>query len=120
MTTYIQTSGDFDKLEPVMRFEAQQELLGFLERERDRFPDLYLHAHVKRLSASLGSNLLLRCSLTLRAGVNRFYVVEEGFGAEAAIRSALLALRYQVDKFLEMKIDTREKAEGRRGVAEMS
>ncbi len=120
MTTYVQTSGDFDKLDPVMRFEAQQELLEFLERARSRLPNLHLHAHVKRLSAALGNNILLRCTLTLDAGRSKFNVVEEGFGAEAAVKNALLALRYQVEKFLDMKIEAREKVEGRRGVAAVS
>ncbi len=119
MTTYVQTSGDFDKLDPVMRFEAQQELLGFLERQRSRLPNLHLHAHVKRLSAALGSNILLRCTLTLNAGRSKFHVVEEGFGAEAAVKNAVLALRYQVEKYLDMRVEAREKMEGRRGLAAM-
>ena len=120
MTTYVQTSGDFDKLDPVMRFEAQQELLEFLERERGRLPNLHLHAHVKLLSAALGSNVLLRCTLTLNAAKSKFNVVEEGFGAEAAVKNAVLALRYQVEKYLDMRVDAREKVEGRRGIAAVS
>ena len=117
MATYVQTSGDFDKLDPVARFEAQQELLSFLERERMRLRPLHLHCHVKRLNAPLGSNVLLRCALTLFAGKTRFHVVEEGFGAEAAVRNGVLALRYQVERYLEMRIEAREKAEGRRALA---
>jgi hypothetical protein len=113
MTTYVQTSGDFDKLDPVARFEAQQELLAFLDRERPRLHNLHLHAHIKRLNAALGSNVLLRCTLNLAAGRLRFRVVEEGFGPEAAVKNAILALRYQVEKQLEIMIEQREKAEGR-------
>lgn len=114
MTTYIQTSGDFDRLDPVERYEAQEELLEFLERERLRAHNLHLHAHLRKLNAALGGNMLLRCTLYLTSGKLRFRVVDEGFGARAAIANSLTALKYQVDKQLDMIIDAREKVDGRR------
>ncbi len=114
---YIQTSGDFDKLDPIVRSETRTELEAFLGRHRNSFRELALHAHLKRLNASLGSSWLLRCSLNLFTDKGKFHVIEEGFGADAAVKSALLALRYQVEKRIDIRIESREKAEGRRALS---
>lgn len=111
---YLQTSGDFDKLDPVMRFESREELFAFLERHQNQFRELNLHAHLKLLNASLGNNLLVRSSLNLFTNQGRFHVVEEGFGVEAALKSALLALRYQMEKHLDILQSTRERVEGKK------
>jgi|GEM_PF-2090132 len=113
---YLQTSGDFDKLDPVFRLGAREELLAFLDRHRHQFREMGLHAYLKMLNASMGSNVLVRCSLNLFTNHGKFHVVEEGFGIEAAVKSALLALRYQVEKHVDMRIDSREKAEGRKAM----
>lgn len=113
---YLQMSGDFDKLDPVFRLGAREDLLAFLDRYKQQFRELGLHAHLKMLNASLGNNLLVRCSLNLFTNNGKFHVVEEGFGIEAAVKSALLALRYQVEKYTDKRIDSREKAEGRKAM----
>lgn len=114
---YLQMAGDFDKLEPMLRLETRQELEGFLQRHQTNFRELRLQAHIKTLSASLGRNILVRCSLNLFTTNGRFHAVEEGFGVEAAIKSALLALRYQVEKHLEIRMESRAKVEGRKALA---
>ena len=111
---YVRTSGDFDKLDPVDRFEARQELFDFLEREKGRYRELHLHMHLKRLRSMLGNNPLLQVSLNLRTNKGSFHVMEEGFGLEAAVKSALLSLRYQVTKQREIMMDARMRVEGRR------
>jgi len=113
---YVQTSGDFDQLDPVDRFETRQEVFGFLEREKDRFREMHLHLHLKRLRGNLGTSPLLRCTLNLITNRGKFHVTEEGFGTEAAVKSTLLALRYQVNKHRRLRIDERTKAEGRKAV----
>lgn len=116
METHVQMSGDFDQLDPSSRFEVQGELLDFVDREQARFRNVFLNAHLKRLHASLGSKPLLECALQLTTDVGRFNAVEEGFGGEAAIKSALLALRYQVDKRLDVLAENRVKVEGRKAL----
>ncbi|MBR9693390.1 hypothetical protein GOV07_05730 [Candidatus Woesearchaeota archaeon] len=111
---YVRTSGDFDKLDPVDRFEARQELFEFLEREKGRYRELHLHMHLKRLRSMLGNNPLLQVSLNLRTNKGSFHVMEEGFGLEAAVKSALLSLRYQVTKQREIMMDARTRVEGRK------
>lgn len=111
---YVQMSGDFDKLEPMMRFEARQELFSFLERLQHNFRELSLQVRLKLLNASLGNNILVRCSFNLFTSNGRFHVVEEGFGLEAAMRSGLLALRYQVEKQIQIRMESHTKVEGRR------
>ncbi len=113
---YLQTSGDFDRADPLLRLEARQDLFSFLERHRHGFREMRLHAHVKFLNAALGSNILVRCTLNLFTNDGKFHVVEEGFGLEAAIKSAILAMRYQVEKRLEVRLDSRAKVEGRKAV----
>jgi hypothetical protein len=114
---YVEMSGDFDKLDPIIRDEARQELSQFLERHQQHFNMLNLRVHMKRLNASLGNNILVRCSFNLFTSHGRFHVVEEGFGAEAAIKSGLLAMRYQVEKHVQIRMESREKVEGRRAMA---
>ncbi len=111
---YVQTSGDFDQLDPVDRFETRQEIFSFLEREKGRFREMHLHLHLKRLHGSLGANPLLQCALNLVTDGGKFHVTEEGFGTEAAVRSAILTLRYQVGKYHELRMDARLKAAGRK------
>ncbi len=113
---YVQTSGDFDRLDPVQRFEARQELFAFLERERDRFRELHLRLHLKMLNGTLGSNPLIQANARLATDRGAFHASEQGFGAEAAVKSAILALRYQVEKHHDIRLDTRLKAEGRKAV----
>lgn len=112
---YVWTSGDFDKLDPVDRFEARQELFQFLERET-RFREMRMHLHLKRLHSMLGTNPLLQVNLTLQTDRGSFHVTEEGFGLEAALKSALLSLRYQVAKFHETRRGLRERVPGRRAI----
>ena len=113
---YVQTSGDFDRLDPIDRFEARQELFSFLEREKSRFREMHLHLHLKRLHGMLGTNPLLQCTLHLVTNLGKFHVAEEGFGTEAAVKNALLSLRYQVGKFHEIRMDMRTKVEGRKAM----
>jgi len=112
----VQISGDFDKLDPLIRYEAEQELQQFLARESRRFKDYHLHAHLKRLTGSMQHNPLIECTLGLHSTSGRWNVSEEGFGAEAAIGNALMALRYQIEKHFEMRQEVREKAEGRKAM----
>lgn len=111
---YIQISGDFDRFDPLVRYETHQELSKFLEREHYRFNDYHLHAHIKQLNNSLGKNPLIRCTLGLHTNKGRFNVSEEAFGVEAAVKSGLMDLRYQVEKHFEKRIDNREKVTGRK------
>lgn len=113
---YVQTSGDFDKLDPVDRFEARQELFSFLEREKNRFRELHLSLHIKRLHGMLGNSPLLQCSVSLTTEKGRFNALEEGFGTEASVRSSLLSLRYQLSKQHEMAMDARTRVEGRKAM----
>lgn len=113
---YVQTSGDFDTLDPVDRLEARQELFTFLERERGRFRELHLHLRLKRLGSRLGTSPLLQCTVNLSTDRGKFNVVEEAFGTEAAVKSSLLALRYQLEKHHDILLESREKAEGRKAV----
>ncbi len=113
---YLQTSGEFENLDPVERFETKQELLDFLKRE-SRLGELHLHAHLKRLKGTLGPNPLYRCSCHLITDKGRFHVAEEGFGADTAVKSALLTLKFRIEKHLEMLHDARTKIEGRRALA---
>ncbi len=113
---YVRTSGDFDKLDPIERFEARQELFAFLEREKGRYREMHLHLHLKRLRSMLGNNPLMQCNVNLVTNRGKFNVAEEAFGVDAAVKSALLALRYQLSKHREMQLDARERAEGRKAM----
>ncbi len=117
MDDVVQMSGDFDRFDPVFRYETERELQAFLDNERYRFRERHIHIHVKRLNASLGTNVLVRCTLGFHTTSGRFNVTEEGFGLEAALKNALLALKYQVERHFDMRQDARQKAEGRKGVA---
>ncbi len=113
----IQTSGDFDLLDPVAKYDAREELHSFLKRHQHGFKEMNLHAHLKQLNGALGNNPLFSCSLNLFTDDGRFHAVEEGYGLDAALRRALLNLRYQIEKHLDFRRDQKVKAEGRRALS---
>lgn len=104
---YVQTSGDFDLLEPATRFQVHEELFSLLRRNRIKFREQHLNAHLKRESGSLGSKPLMRVKLNLFTDQGKYHVEEEGFGPDAALRNAMLTLRYQIERDLEIKQDHR-------------
>lgn len=110
---YIQTSGYFDKLDPLIRYEAREEFFSLLKRHTHQFRELILNAHLKRLRSALGSQPLLTVNINLFTEQGKFHVEEEGYGAQAAIRNAVIALRYQIERFVEMQADLKTKAPSR-------
>lgn len=100
MAVYVRTSGDFDALDDGMRENGLHRLVAFADRYAEKFHEVELHAHVKA-SGSHG-NALMRCNLNLFTEQRRFHVQEEAHGLDAVMRRALLSLRQQLEKHLEM------------------